>query len=152
MKDVLLATRVSEEAREGIAKLAEYEGKLPAATMRDLITYALVEKIVSAQGKAESAIALHDNVVGMLENGYWKKGLISEYTLKKYPNTFEGYYQWKTDLETMASEAGRDFVNYWNCLHAFRPIESEKVNVGDLVKRALGLGNKKVVVNEKASR
>jgi hypothetical protein len=132
MKDVLLATRVSEEAREGIAKLAEYEGKKPASTMRDLITYALVEKIVNAQGKMDSAIALHKSVCGMLENGLWKKGLISEYGLKKYPPTLDGWIEWKTDLERMAGEAARDFANYWNCLHTFRPMESEKVNVGDL--------------------
>jgi hypothetical protein len=147
-KDVLLATRTSLEGREGIAKLAEYEGKLPAATMRDLLTYALVQKIVNAQGKAESAIKLHESVVAMLETGTWKKASITDYGLKQYPQNLDGWIQWKADLERMASEAGRDFANYWNCLHAFRPMESEKVDLGDLIKRALGLGKKKVVVKE----
>jgi hypothetical protein len=147
-KDVLLATRVSEEAREGIAKLAEYEGKRPASCMRDLLTYALVQKIVSAQGKMDSAIALHKSVCGMLETGTWTKASITEYGLKKYPATLNGWIEWKSDLERMACDAANDFITYWNTLHAFRPMESEKVNVGDLVKRALGLGKKKVVIQE----
>ena len=146
--DVLLATRVSEEAREGIAKLAEYEGKKPASAMRDLLTYALVQKIVNAEGKMTSAIALHKSVVGMLETGTWTKASITEYGLKKYPPTLDGWIEWKADLERMAGESARDFVAYWNCLHAFRPIESEKVNIGVLVKRALGLGKKKIVIQE----
>jgi hypothetical protein len=147
-KDKLLAFRASEESHEGIGKLAEYRGVTPSGLLRDLLTEALVAKIVSSGDMCSKTVAVYKSAGKMLEDGLWKKLAGTDAGYMKYPETFDGWLKWRDELGHQASKAAQDYVIHWNTLHAMRPSAApEHTDFVDLVKRVFKAG-KKVVVKE----
>jgi len=147
-KDVLLATRTSLEGREGIAALAEYRGVKPAGLLRDLLTEALVAKIVSSGDMCSKTIAVLKSTQGLLESGIWKKLAGTDAGYMKYPESFDGWLKWRDELGHQAEKAAKDYVIHWNTLHAMRPsVAPEHTDFVDLVKRVFKVG-KKIVTKE----